>query len=94
MIRFNELSAEKAEQILNSSISSSLKKFLNSSVQLTEDKIKSYNDFGFLKIENVIDADFLPEVRKIIQASVLLRKGKDERELKDKSQYEQSLLQC
>ena len=94
MIRFNELSAEKAEQILNSSISSSLKKFLNSSVQLTEDKIKSYNDFGFVKIENVIDADFLPEVQKIIQASVLLRKGKDERELKDKSQYEQSLLQC
>ena len=57
MIKFNELSAEKAEQILNSAISSSLKKFLNSSVQLTENKIKSYNDFGFVKIENVIEAD-------------------------------------
>lgn len=94
MIRFNELSAEKAEQILNSTISSSLKKFLDSSVQLAEEKIKGYNDFGFVKIENVIDSEFLLEVQKIIQASVLLRKGKDERELKDKSQYEQSLLQC
>lgn len=94
MIKFNELSAETAEQILNSAISSSLKKFLNSSMQLAEEKIKSYNDFGFVKIENVIDSEFLPEVQKIIQASVLLRKGKDERELKDKSQYEQSLLQC
>ena len=94
MIRFNELSTEKAEQILNSSISSSLKEFLNSSMLLTEDKIKSYHDFGFVKIENVIEADFLSEVQKIIQAAVLLRKGKDERELKDKSQYEQSLLQC
>ena len=94
MIRFNELSTEKAEQILNSAIKSSLKEFLNSSLELTEDKIKQYNDFGFVKIENVIEADFLPEVKKIIQAAVLLRKGKDERELKDKSQYEQSLLQC
>lgn len=58
MIRFNELSTEKAEQILNSSISSSLKEFLNSSMLLTEDKIKSYHDFGFVKIENVIEADF------------------------------------
>ena len=94
MIRFNELSTEKAEQILNSAIKSSLKEFLNSSLELTEDKIKQYKDFGFVKIENVIEADFLPEVKKIIQAAVLLRKGKDERELKDKSQYEQSLLQC
>jgi len=94
MIKFNELSSESAEQILNSSISSSLKDFFNSSLQLPEDKIKYFNDSGFVKIENVIEKDFLPEVRTIIQSSVLLRKGKDERDLKDKSQYEQSLLQC
>jgi ectoine hydroxylase-related dioxygenase (phytanoyl-CoA dioxygenase family) len=94
MIKFNELSAENAEQILNSPINCSLKEFLNSSLQLAEDKIKIYTDYGFVKIDNLIDAEFLPEVRKIIQSSVLLRKGKDERELKDKSQYEQSLVQC
>lgn len=67
MIKFNELSAETAEQILNSAISSSLKKFLNSSVQLTEDKIKSYNDFGFVKIENVIDTDFYLKYEKLFK---------------------------
>ena len=36
----------------------------------------------------------MDEVRNIIQSAVILRKGKDERALKDKSQYEQSLLQC
>jgi ectoine hydroxylase-related dioxygenase (phytanoyl-CoA dioxygenase family) len=94
MIKFKELNHNDAETILKSAISASLKEFLNSSLPLTEDKIKSYNDFGFVKIENVVEKEYLPEVRKIIQAAVLLRKGKDERELKDKSQYEQSLLQC
>lgn len=94
MIRFNQLSPESAEHILNSEISLTLKEFINSSLQLTEEKINHYNNFGFVKIENVIDSEFLPEVRKIIQSAVLLRKGKDERELKDKTQYEQSLLQC
>jgi ectoine hydroxylase-related dioxygenase (phytanoyl-CoA dioxygenase family) len=94
MIKFKELNHNDAETILKSTISASLMEFLNSSLPLTEDKIKSYNDFGFVKIENVIEKEYLPEVRKIIQSAVLLRKGKDERELKDKSQYEQSLLQC
>lgn len=94
MIKFKELNHSEAETILKSAISTSLKEFLNSSLPLTEDKIKSYNDFGFVKIENVIQKEYLLEVRRIIQCAVLLRKGKDERELKDKSQYEQSLLQC
>lgn len=94
MIKFNELSIEAAEIILNSKVSMPLKHFLDSALPLSAEKVNYYNDFGFVKIENVIDSEVLPEVRKIIQASVLLRKGKDERELKDKSQYEQSLLQC
>lgn len=94
MIKFDELSNEAAEKILNSEVSSPLKEFLNSSIKLTTEKVDYYNNFGFVKIENVVEADFLPEVKKIIESSVLLRKGKDERELKDKSQYEQSLLQC
>ena len=94
MIKFNELSNEAAEKILNSEVSLPLKDFLDSALPISAERVKYYNDFGFVKIENVIGKDFLPEVRKIIQASVLLRKGKDERELKDKSQYEQSLLQC
>jgi ectoine hydroxylase-related dioxygenase (phytanoyl-CoA dioxygenase family) len=94
MIKFNELTPETSENILHSDVSPSLKEFFNSSIKLSKEKLNYYNESGFVKIENVVEKDFLPEVRKIIQASVLLRKGKDERELKDKSQYEQSLLQC
>ena len=94
MIKFNELSNEAAEKILNSEVSLPLKDFLESALPISAERVNYYYEFGFVKIENVIGKDFLPEVRKIIQASVLLRKGKDERELKDKSQYEQSLLQC
>ena len=94
MIKFNELSLEVAEKILNSQTSDQLKSFFNSALPISDKIIKHYNEYGFVKIENVVEKDFLPEVRRIIQASVLLRKGKDERELKDKSQYEQSLLQC
>jgi ectoine hydroxylase-related dioxygenase (phytanoyl-CoA dioxygenase family) len=94
MIKFNELTPETAGNILHSDVSPSLKEFLSASLKLSEEKINYYNETGFIKIENVVEKDFLPEVRRIIQSSVLLRKGKDERELKDKSQYEQSLLQC
>ncbi|MEO8231583.1 MAG: phytanoyl-CoA dioxygenase family protein [Ignavibacteriota bacterium] len=94
MIKFNELSTESADKILRSQVSASLIEFLHSALSLSKEQVNYYNDFGFVKIENVIEKDFLPEVNKIIESSVLLRKGKDERELKDKSQYEQSLLQC
>lgn len=94
MVNISGLSQSDADQILKSDISSSLKNFFNTQIKLSDKNIIEYNDLGFTKIENIVEKDFLPEVRKIIQAAVVLRKGKDERELKDKSQYEQSFLQC
>lgn len=94
MVNISGLLQSDADQILKSDISSSLKNFFNTQIKLSDKNISEYNDLGFTKIENVVEKDFLPEVRKIIQAAVVLRKGKDERELKDKSQYEQSFLQC
>lgn len=94
MIKINGISNVDAEKILSSSVSSSLQQFFNTNLKISDKKLKEYNDLGFVKIENVIEQDLLVEIRKIIESAVLLRKGKDERELKDKSQYEQSLLQC
>ncbi len=94
MVKISGLSPSDAEQILKSEVSTSLKNFFNTQLKLSDQNISEYNDLGFTKVENVVDQEFLPEVRKIIQSAVLLRKGKDERELKDKSQYEQSFLQC
>lgn len=94
MTKINGLSTQEAEQILSSEVSSKLQEFFNTPITIPEKKIDDYNKLGFVKIENVVTEEFLPEVRKIIQSAVLIRKGKDERELKDKSQYEQSFLQC
>ncbi len=94
MIHFNGLTIEEAEEILQTSVNPALKIFYNSRIKLSQNQISNYAENGFVKIENVVGPEFLPQIKKIIQSSVLLRKGKDERELKDKSQYEQSLLQC
>ncbi len=94
MVKISELSLVEAEEILKSEVSVSLKHFFNSQIKVSDQKISEYNELGFTKIENVIEKEYLEEVRKIIESAVLFRKGKDERELKDKSQYEQSFLQC
>lgn len=94
MIQLNGLTLLEANSILESSIDDQMKDFINSQLKIPKNKVDDYKENGFVKIENVVTQDFLPEIRKIVQSSVLVRKGKDERELKDKSQYEQSFLQC
>ena len=94
MIKFNGLSLNDAQIILNSNVTSSLKDFLDAPLNVRPEQVNYFADNGYVKIEKVIKKEFLVEVQNIIQSAVLLRKGKDERELKDKSQYEQSLLQC
>lgn len=94
MIKIEGLTESSAKEILSSYVSSSLKDYLNQPLEIHESQIEFYQQNGFVKIENVIEPEFLPELKKIIEAAVLIRKGKDERELKEKSQYEQSFLQC
>ena len=94
MIQFNDLTFEEAKDILKTPSNPGLNNFYDSQIKLSEDQINGFAEDGFVKIENVVGSEFLPQIKKIIQSSVLIRKGKDERELKDKSQYEQSLLQC
>lgn len=94
MIKIEGLKESDAHGILNSEVSPFLKQYFNSVKEISEEKINFYSQYGFIKIENVVGEEFLDEVKKIIEYAVLIRKGKDARELKDKSQYEQSFLQC
>ncbi|MGQ9799442.1 MAG: phytanoyl-CoA dioxygenase family protein [Ignavibacterium sp.] len=94
MIKIEGLTESTDYELLNSDVSKQLKKFLNENLKVTNEQIEFYNKNGFVKIENVVEQEFLAELKRIIEAAVLVRKGKDERELKDKSQYEQSFLQC
>lgn len=94
MIKIDSLSEQEASKILNSDISSGLNSYFNTMIQIAESDMVAYQKNGFVTIEKVVGEEFIDEVRNIITAAVLLRKGKDRRELKDKSQYEQSFLQC
>ncbi len=94
MIKIQGLKESDAHGILNSEVSPLLRQYFNSVKEISEEKINFYSQNGFVKIENVVGKEFLDEVKKIIESAVLIRKGKDARELKDKSQYEQSFLQC
>jgi len=94
MIQFDDLTFEEAKDILKTPSNPGLNNFYDTQIKLSEDQIKGFADDGFVKIEKVVGSEFLQQIKKIIQSSVLIRKGKDKRELKDKSQYEQSLLQC
>jgi ectoine hydroxylase-related dioxygenase (phytanoyl-CoA dioxygenase family) len=94
MIQFNDLTLTKAKKILDSEANHELKSFYNSEYILSNFQVKDYTVNGFIKLENVVSPEYIKEIKQIIEASVLLRKGKDDRELKDKSSYEQSFLQC
>ncbi|MEP0861425.1 MAG: phytanoyl-CoA dioxygenase family protein [Ignavibacterium sp.] len=94
MVRIEGLTESSAIEILNSDISDSLKQFLNTPKELYKEQINFYHNNGYVKIENVVEENYLTELRRIIEAAVFIRKGKDERDLKQKSQYEQSFLQC
>jgi len=94
MIQFDDLTLEEAKGILKTPSNAELHNFYDTQIKISEVQINGFNEDGFVKIEKVVHPEFLPQIKKIIQSSVLIRKGKDERELKDKSQYEQSLLQC
>jgi ectoine hydroxylase-related dioxygenase (phytanoyl-CoA dioxygenase family) len=94
MIQFDDLTFKKAIDILKTPVNKELNDFYGSSYHLSKELIADYAENGFIKIESVVVSEYLSQIKKIIQSSVLIRKGKDERELKDKSQYEQSLLQC
>jgi ectoine hydroxylase-related dioxygenase (phytanoyl-CoA dioxygenase family) len=94
MVKIDNLSEPEAIQILHSEISTELSDFFQSSLKVSDKSVDFYTTNGFAKIERVVEKEFLNEVIKIIQSAVLVRKGKDERELKEKSQTEQSFLQC
>ncbi|MFO7523860.1 MAG: phytanoyl-CoA dioxygenase family protein [Ignavibacteriaceae bacterium] len=94
MFKINGLTESDALEILNTKTENSIVQYYNSQYPVTEEHINYFTENGFVKVENVVDEEFIEKIRKVIQSAVLIRKGKDARELKEKSQYEQSFLQC
>ena len=94
MAIFNHISLDTAKELLINPTPKEIIESYNEHYSISELEISSYTNNGFIHLSSVIKEDTLLYLRNVIQAAVLVRKGSDERLLKDKSQYEQSFLQC
>ena len=94
MVQISGLTFAQAEEILSARTPGHILEFYNKPYNLTENDISRYKENGFISLKNILDTPTLGYVRKVIGAAVLLRKDSDKRSLAEKSQYEQSFLQC
>jgi ectoine hydroxylase-related dioxygenase (phytanoyl-CoA dioxygenase family) len=94
MINFEGVTAESAIKILHQHAPDEILEIYNSAHQIGKEEIGYYKENGFVSINNILNGEALLYTRKIIEAAVLIRKEKDKRTLAEKSQYEQSFLQC
>ncbi len=56
--------------------------------------VDHFNENGFVVAENLLSSSEISHYRKVIEDAVKYRKRFDKRELPEKSEYEQSLMQC
>lgn len=94
MVKFDNLDRSKALDILNSATPNEFIDIYNQPYLLSSEQIDYYNINGFVKIERLLSGGALEYARKVTEAAVLIRKENDLRTLAEKSQYEQSFLQC
>jgi ectoine hydroxylase-related dioxygenase (phytanoyl-CoA dioxygenase family) len=94
MITFEGITSESATEILNQQTPDKILEIYNSPYHASKEQINYYNKNGFVVLNNILSGEALQYTRKIIEAAVLIRKEKDKRTLAEKSQYEQSFLQC
>src|SRR5690606_208666 len=94
MTAFPGLTNESALELLNKNTPENILEAYNTPYHLTDEQINSYKENGFIPLEKVLSGETLSYVRRIIEAAVFIRKEKDKRTLAEKSQYEQSFMQC
>jgi ectoine hydroxylase-related dioxygenase (phytanoyl-CoA dioxygenase family) len=94
MITFEGITNESALEILNAKAPDKILEAYSATYQLSEEQISFYKEKGFVSLKEILSGETLNYARKVIEAAVLIRKEEDKRTLSEKSQYEQSFLQC
>jgi hypothetical protein len=94
MESYQSLNREEALELLNSATPGAVHEMYNTPYELLQNQIDTYRQDGSVKLKNVLIGDALVYARDVISAAVILRKEHDKRALAEKSQYEQSFLQC
>lgn len=88
------INRDNALEILKTPTPEHIKKAYNTPYKISESQIHNYRENGFIRLEKVLDGEPLAYAKKVFEAAVFIRKEEDERTLAEKSQYEQSFLQC
>ena len=94
MLTIEGIDHQQAKEILHAPTPKEILNFYQEPYPLSKNQIQFYRENGFIKLERVLNGKYLDYARKVIGAAVLLRKEHDKRTLAEKSQYEQSFLQC
>jgi len=94
LVKIPHIDKANAMQLVHMQTPPEIHRLLDTPYKVLQEKITQYQENGFVKVEQVLSPRLLDHVRKIIGAAVLLRKESDQRRLAEKSQYEQSFLQC
>ncbi len=94
MYKVEGFDKNKALELLNSDTPDEVLEIYNTPLNIPSEKIEFYDKNGFVEIPNILTGEILAYTQKIVQAAVYLRKEHDKRLLAEKSQYEQSFLQC
>ena len=61
---------------------------------MAESLIDHFNEKGFVVAEKLLEVSEIKHYRMVLEDAVRLRKQLDKRKLSDKSEYEQSFIQC
>jgi hypothetical protein len=94
VFEIKDLKKPEAVELLNMPVPDAVREYYNMPYKANREQIEQYQTNGFIKIPRVLEGEALTYSRRIIGAALLLRKESDKRTLTEKSQYEQSFLQC
>jgi ectoine hydroxylase-related dioxygenase (phytanoyl-CoA dioxygenase family) len=86
--------AAASRSLLFGPVPDHLKQFYAMPYRVSSEQILSYEKDGFVYLPGVVSDETLPYIRDLIDAAVADRTKTDQRTLAEKSQYEQSFLQC
>jgi len=92
--RVDHLNREEALDIIHSPSPNEILEFYNEPYPITSAQQQFYATNGYIKLEKLLNGFALNYAREVISAAVLIRKEHDRRKLVEKSQYDQSFLQC
>lgn len=80
--------------ILFEETSGNIRQKYNDPYILSEEQINEYQKNGFIRLRKVLEGEVLEYTKRVIGAAVRARTEDDKRKLEEKSQYEQSFMQC